>query len=169
MLEIINSLKPFFEDNYKRIHVREYARLQKISPPTASKTLSALEKKGLLKKETDKQYINYLANKESDIFIDLSRIHWKTKLKQSGLISHIKDEMLNPIIILFGSLAKAEAKKDSDIDLAIFTITKKELKTQEYERKLKRNLQILTFNNLESAGKELRNNILNGYKIEGSW
>ena len=54
MLEIFNKLKPFFEDNYKRISVREYARMQNISPPNASQLLNNLEKEGLLKKEEDR-------------------------------------------------------------------------------------------------------------------
>ena len=48
MLNIINNLKPFIEDSYRRINVREYSRLMKISPPTASKTLFELSKEGLL-------------------------------------------------------------------------------------------------------------------------
>ena len=32
---------PFFQDCYRRINVREYSRLMKISPPTASKLLSS--------------------------------------------------------------------------------------------------------------------------------
>ena len=51
MLTIFNNLKPFFEDNYRRISVREYARIIKISPPSASKLLNNLEKEGLLTKE----------------------------------------------------------------------------------------------------------------------
>ena len=54
MLKIIYILKPFFEDNYRRINVREYARLQKISPPTASKILEQMHKEKLLKKETER-------------------------------------------------------------------------------------------------------------------
>jgi len=46
MLNIINSLMPFFEDCYRRINVREYSRLRKSSPPTASKILFELNKEG---------------------------------------------------------------------------------------------------------------------------
>ena len=35
MLNIINNLRPFIEDCYRRISVREYSRLLKVSPPTA--------------------------------------------------------------------------------------------------------------------------------------
>ncbi|MEM4397559.1 MAG: nucleotidyltransferase domain-containing protein, partial [Candidatus Woesearchaeota archaeon] len=77
---------------------------------------------------------------------------------------------LNPVVYLFGSLSKAEAKIDSDFDLAIFTISKKELNTKEYEKKLKRKIQIFLYEYLESIqNKELKKNILNGFKLLGDW
>ncbi len=169
MLEIINTLKPFFEDNYKRIHIREYARLQKISPPTASKILEKLHKENLLKKENDKIYIYYYANKDSELFVDFSRIYWKIILDNSGLLKKLEEQFLTPVIFLFGSLSKAEAKHNSDIDLAIFTITKKELKLNKYEKLFKRKIQIFVFKNIEDVkNKNLLNNILNGYKLNGN-
>ncbi len=170
MLTIINNLKPFFEDCYRRIHVREYARIMRVTPPTASKLLNGMYKKGLLKKEVEKQYLLYYANKDSELFIDLSRIYWKYKLSYSGLLNFIEQQYLSPVVILFGSLSKAEVKKDSDIDLAIFTPTKKEIDLSRYEKKLKRKIQVFVFRSIDAVkNKELLNNILNGYKIMGEF
>ena len=74
MLDIFNKLQYFFEDCYRRINVREYAKLMKISPPTASKMLSEFQNEGLLKKEIDKGYHLFYANKENQQFIGLSRL-----------------------------------------------------------------------------------------------
>ena len=170
MLEIFNNLKPFFEDCYRRINVREYARIQKISPPTASKLLESLYKKKFLKKEKERIYIYYFANKDSELFIDLSRIYWKTILEKTALLKEAENLFLNPIIYLFGSLAKAEVKYDSDIDLAIFTPSKKEISFKKYEKLLKREIQVFVFKDLEDVkSKELLNSILNGYKLKGTW
>ena len=161
---------PFFEDNYRRINVREYARIQKISPPTASKLLDGYYQERILKKEQDKNYIYYYANKESNIFIELSRIYWHIKLKKSGLIDSLKKELLNPVIILFGSLSKAEVHPNSDIDLAVFTVSKKKIDMAYFEKKLKREIQLFVFKTRDNVkNKNLLNNILNGYKIEGNW
>ena len=111
----------------------------------------------------------YYANKDSELFIDLARIYWNITLKDSGLINYIAQETLTPVIILYGSLSKAEVKPNSDIDVAIFTVTKKELNIEQYEKKLKRKIQLMIFNDIGSPSKELLNNILNGYKLEGSW
>ncbi len=170
MLDIINSLTLFFEDCYARINVREYARLQKISPPTASKQLKTLREESLLKLEKEKQYFYYYANKDSDTFTDLSRIYWRLKLENAGLLDFFEKELLNPVIILFGSLSKSEVKPDSDIDLAIFTPTKKELTLEKYEKNLKRKIQLFIFSSIEqNKNIELQNNILNGYKLRGDF
>ncbi len=170
MLKIINDIKPFIDDNYRRINVREYARIQKISPPSASKLLENLKKEALLIKEKEKNYIYYAANKESRIFVDFSRIYWLKKIRASGCIEAIEKEYLNPIIILFGSLSKAEARKESDIDIAIFSVTKKRIDLARYEKKLGRKIQTFLFKNKEEIkSRELLNNILNGYILSGSW
>jgi len=170
MLKIIDNLRLFFEDNYRRIHVREYARIHKISAPTASKLLEGYHEEGLLGKTADKQYIYYFANKESALFVDLSRIYWREVIEKSGLAGMLSEEFIMPVIILFGSLAKAEVTQDSDIDVAIFTPTKKEPDLKEFETRLGRRIQLFTFLNREDVkNEELLNNILSGYKILGAW
>jgi len=165
MLNIINNLEPFFEDCYRRINVREYSRLMKISPPTSSKLLLNYNKKKLLLMEKDKNYIYYYANKNSKDFIDLSRIYWR--IKSLDILEYLDKTLLSPTIILFGSLAKAEAKQDSDIDLGVIA-HKKELKLSEFERKLKRKIQLFFFDSIKDVNnKELINNIINGYVLKG--
>ena len=170
MLKIINTLKPFFEDNYRRINVREYARMINVTPPTASKLLESYRKEGLLKKEEEKQYFYYFANKESSLFIDLMRIYWKFKFENVGLIKFFEEIYLNPLIILFGSLSKAESKLDSDIDMAVFASTKKNIKLERFEKKLDRGIHLFVFRGKgDVKSTELLNNILNGYVIRGHW
>ncbi len=165
MLKILNDLDPFFEDCYRRINVREYAKIMRISPPTASKLLDSYANINLLLKDKYKNYILFFANKESEDFIDLSRIYWRHVLKE--LVSMLVSKLTNPAIILFGSLSKAEVKSDSDIDLAIFT-QKKELDLRDFERRIKRKIQIFQFKSLSDIGnKELANNIINGYVLHG--
>jgi predicted nucleotidyltransferase len=164
MLNIINNLKPFFEDCYRRISVREYAKIIKVSPPTASTILHSLEKEKILIKEKDRNYLFFHANKENRQFIDLSRIYWLDNL--DSLILHLNKVLINPTIILFGSLSKAEAKNDSDIDIAIIS-NKKPVNVENLEKRLKRRIQVFWFNSLDIKDKELKNNILNGYILAG--
>lgn len=168
MLDIFNSLKPFFEDNYRRVGVREYARFAKISPPSASTLLSSLAKQGLLKHTEERRYIFYWANRESQLFVNLSRSYWGERLKE--FVNYANQQFISPVIILFGSLAKAEAKQDSDIDIAVFTASKRPLDLSLFEKKLKRKIQIFVFKSRADVGsEELLNNILNGTMLAGAW
>jgi len=165
MLKILNDLKSFFGDCYRRINIREYAKIMHISPPTASKLLGHYAKNGLLLKETYRNYILFHANKDSKDFIDLSRIYWRHELKE--LVDFIERKVTHPSIVLFGSLSKAEARTDSDIDMAIFG-HKKELDTNYFEKKIKRRLQTFWFDSIKDVkNKELAKNIINGYILRG--
>lgn len=164
MLEIINNLTPFFEDCYRRISVREYAKIIKVSPPTASKILMEYHKEGLLKKQEDRNYLFFFTNKENKVFIELSKVYWMDKLKE--VVEYIENKTVNPTIILFGSLSKAEVTPDSDIDITIIS-SKKNISLEDYEKKLKRKIQVFWFDNFKEIPKELKNNILNGYSLSG--
>jgi predicted nucleotidyltransferase len=165
MLKIINTLEPFFKDCYRRISVREYAKIMNISPPTASKVLKDYFKEGLLKKEEQYGRIFFSANRNNSIFKDLSKIYWKEQLKE--IIIKIEKENLSPTIILFGSLSKAENKDDSDIDIAVIGANKK-IDLSKFEKKLKREIQLFSYINFKAIkNKELANNIINGYVLKG--
>src|SRR3989344_5770692 len=154
MLKIINNLKPFFEDCYRRINVREYAKIMNISPPTASKMLASYSAEGLLLKENYKNYILFYANNKDKQFIDLSRIYWSYKLKE--VVSFIEKKIISPTIILFGSLSKSEVTSNSDIDLTVFANKKIEI---DFEKKLKRKIKIFWFKSIKDIkNKELANN-----------
>ena len=169
MLKIFNELEPFFKNNYQRINVREYGRIVNISAPSASKKLEELHNYGLLRKEIDRNYIFYSANNDH-LFIQLSQAYWRFKFKQSGLIKQLNQELVNPIIILYGSFAKAEITRNSDIDLAIFSVSKKKLNLDKFEKKLKRNIHPFLFTYQSSVkNKELLNNIMNGVILSGGW
>jgi len=165
MLKIINDLMPFFEDCYRRINVREYAKITRISPPTASKLLSHYCSEKFLVKSKYRNFLLFSANSPNKQFIDLSRIYWFERMDE--LIEFMKKKLVSPAIILFGSLSKAEAKADSDVDLAVFA-HKRELNLESFEKKLKRKIRIFWFGSLkEIKNKELANNILNGYVLAG--
>lgn len=166
MLRIFNNLKPFFEDCYKEVNVREYARVLRISPPTASKLAGYYSGQGLLKKRVFRNNLLFRANRESDLFIRLSTAYWSLKFKD--LLDYINSSLVSPQIILFGSLSKAETTDKSDIDLAIISIAKKELDLVKYEKALKRKIQLFIFSSFgDIKNLDLKSNILNGVVLSG--
>ena len=177
MLEIFNILEPFFRDNYRRINVREYARIMNISPPSASSLLHNLHKESILNKENERRYIYFYSNREDAVFIALSRIYWSIQIKRTGLIDYLQKGLVNPLIILFGSFSKAEIKEDSDVDIAVLTISEKRINpinTAFLEAKLKHKIHIFNLpnsfrSNKDAKNKELISNIINGHILSGAW
>jgi predicted nucleotidyltransferase len=165
MLKIINSLKPFFEDCYTGIGVREYSRLMKITPPTASKLLKDFSSYGLLKEKKDKLYLLFRANRESDDLKDLSRIYWREKFGEFA--NEIEKEMPSSEVILFGSLSKLETKEESDMDIAIISKYARKTNTEKFEKKYGRKIQIFYFKSVKEISNNLKENILNGFILKG--
>ncbi len=165
MLKTINNMKPFFENCYERINVRQYARMMKITPPTASSLLKLYEREGLLISARDRNYIMFYANRDSEIFIGLSRLYWQLRLYE--LVDFLESKLTSPTVVLFGSLSKAEAKSDSDIDIVIFA-AKRTVDFGHFEKKLKRKIQVFWYSSLKNVpSKELENSIINGHILTG--
>lgn len=170
MLNIFNYLEPFFKDNYRRIGVREYSRLKNISAPTASKILKNMVREGLLKREEERNYLFYSADRENEVFVSISRVFWFIELEKSGLLGFLEKEFSDPLVILFGSFSKAEVRKDSDIDIAIFSASHKKLDLSIFEKKLKRKIHLFTFKSAnEVKSPELLGNLQNGFILSGRW
>ncbi|KYK27084.1 hypothetical protein AYK26_00090 [Euryarchaeota archaeon SM23-78] len=162
MLDIFNKLGLFFEDCYREVNVREYARIIRISPPTASTALQRLEKEGLLKSRIERKNHLYRANRENPVFIDLSKAYWRQKL--TGLTTFLAEKINYKTIILFGSLTKAEATSNSDIDLYI-DYEEKPISLDEFEKKLRRRIQLHFRNELKNIN--LKKNIQQGMVLNG--
>lgn len=164
MLEIINGLEVFFEDCYREVTVREYARIRGISPPTSSKMLLGYKNHGLLRCEEQRRALLYSANRESEDFRDLCRMYWRMRLM--GLTQHLVHALVTPTIILYGALSKAEATADSDIDIAVLA-SNKGMDLAKYEEELGRAVQVLMFDSFPDMPRELAHNVLNGYVLYG--
>lgn len=117
MLDIFNNLKPFFEDTYRETSVREYARMRKISPPTASSLLKALAKESILLQREERNLLLFRADRESSLFKDLAIAYWKNTLQK--FLEPIREKFLFKKMTLFGSIAKAENKIESDVDIFV--------------------------------------------------
>ena len=163
MIEIINNLQPFFEDSYRRVGVREYARLIGVSPPTSSKLLKGFVKEGLLEKEDFRGLVLFHPVIGNRLFRDLCRIYWSSKLED--LVEYFDKEFVDSSIVLFGSLSKGEVRENSDIDLAIVKVSEKKVDLEKFEKKLKRKIQVFWFDSLKKG--ELMDNVVNGFVLKG--
>ena len=73
-------------------------------------------------------------------------------------------------VILFGSFARGENIKRSDIDILIITPLKKKIDISKFEEKIGHEIQIFTYSKeslKKMKNKELLNNFINGIVLEG--
>ena len=165
----LTVLKLFFEEPTREFNVRELARIIKISPATASKQLKSLAKKGLVKERKERFLNLYKANLESEFYRDFKIFYNLRKIKDSGLLDALNKFYLKPTVVLFGSSAYGSDTETSDFDLLVISEkTEDFLRLKEFEKKLKRSIQIFVFKDVKSIKNEhLVNNILNGITVHG--
>lgn len=168
-----NILKYFFEEPERQLHIRELSRITKKSPASISKYLNELKKEKILLSEKKFNHIFYKANTEFPLFKTRKLSYNLEQLHTSGLIEYLQDQYNHPqAIILFGSYAKAENNLKSDIDIVIITPLKKQVKTEQFEKKLGHSIQLFIHSHDEiklmaTKNKELLNNFINGIILQG--
>lgn len=169
MFKELNTLGVFFESPSREYHVREVARILKITPATASKELKRLAKIGILKERRLKIFKFYKANLENDLYRDLKRFYVIRKIKESSLVEELNRFYLKPTIVLFGSASHGLDTENSDIDLLVLSEKTKELPDlTKFEENINRKIQIFPVRHIRDLkNKHLINNVLNGIVLQG--
>ncbi len=161
-------LKLFFDGPNVRLHIREVARRTGLSPFGAMKILKSLEKEGMVLKKTTPVVVEYRGNYDNEKFIALKRSLNIYDLYASGLVSRLVDFYGVPeCVCLFGSYAKGEDIKESDIDLAIVTSNKKLPDLSTYEETLKRKISIHLVKDVKKEDAGFINSLANGIVLYG--
>jgi predicted nucleotidyltransferase len=166
ILELILGDSPL-----KHWHFEEIVKKSNTTRAITNKWLKRYVKEGLIKriKKTGK-FPYFTVGSHNHIYYAKKRIYMLNQLYKSGLIQDLTCLNNAKTIILFGSTAKGDWYKDSDIDLFIFGSTKG-FDKHKYEKILKRNIETHTFEDKDEI-KEVRTglikNVINGYVIKGS-
>ncbi|MBD3312057.1 hypothetical protein GF352_01220 [archaeon] len=131
----LQALALFTKGFTKKYYIREVQKLLNISPRTAQLILNDLEVKTVLESKTRgkiKEYKLKQASQTIDYLIFVEQYKKLTFLKTQPLIKELITKItphIKGVGLIFGSYAKARARKDSDIDLLIIgNYDKKEVK-----------------------------------------
>lgn len=151
---------------------RGIAKHLNITHPTVLTILQRLNKKGLIKKGvvitkgTPVAHLFWQANRETEKYKLLKKWYNIQSLYNTKLIEAIAAKTAPNAVVLFGSYNKGEDTEKSDID--IFVVSKEiSFKLQEYERKLKRKINITFEPRITQLNKEFLNNLINGTVLYG--
>jgi|AntAceMinimDraft_18_1070375.scaffolds.fasta_scaffold127605_2 predicted nucleotidyltransferase len=111
------------DENRQGLHMREISRQIKTGLPNIKRYLDIFEKRGIIKKEKKANLINITLNYKQEIFSDLKQIHLnlflelpkKIQLAFNDFLRELKEKPL--ISLIFGSYAKGNYTKKSDLDI----------------------------------------------------
>lgn len=127
----------FYSDKFAKIHLREIARKTKLNENSVSIFLNQLEKKKILKSEKEGNLKKYSIEKNNLTFslfsfFDVARFERLPVVRKKAIDYFINNLEIKPlIVVLFGSVAKGNFSKNSDIDL-LFIVNQK-IKTSKAE------------------------------------
>ena len=159
-------MKLFFDSPEKKFHIREIARLVRLSAPGVINIIGKLKKEGLVISRKEKVVVNVQVAKTEDFRL-LKRCYNIQNLNRSGIISFLRDRYEEPeAIVLFGSYSKGEDISTSDIDIAIVTQKALTLDIKKFEKKLKKKINIYEAH-IKTAEKEFMNELANGTVLHG--
>lgn len=159
-------LEEFFDYPRKEFYIRELSRATKIALPSVTNHLKALVSEGLVTKQKEGLYPNFIADRENDLFKLYKKFNLMHRIHETGLLKEIYDFFVPNAIILYGSASKGEDIEESDVDFFIQAKEKK-IDVSKYEKLLKRKIHLFCEENFNKLSKELRNNILNGIILKG--
>lgn len=167
----LNILAPFFEDPHKEFTIRELARIIHVNHTTVRQYLAKLVTEGILQKKKGQVYpvYNVIISRR---YLNLKLHYNLEKLRESDIIEHLEKSFDFPVIVLFGSYAKAQDAKDSDIDICVISNIKKELSLHSFQKILHKPVQLhlflkKEFETMKKKSPELVNSIANGIVLSG--
>lgn len=131
------------DENRAGLHIREISRQIKTGLPNIKRYLDILEKEKIIRKEKKANLINITLTYKSEIFPDLKRIHSNSFLDLPKNIQTASNDFLmeleeKPLIsLIFGSYAKGNYNKNSDLDIfLVFQELKNEKRIEETAKRI---------------------------------
>lgn len=163
-------LRLFFADPLPEgigFQLREISRKVDVAPPSVKKYLTGLEKEKLIIRTRHRihGYPVYHSNRDGEYFKFLKRLDTVLSIRDSGLLEYLSDKCMPDVIVLFGSAARGEDLKGSDLDIFL-QCKKADLNPGRFEKILERRINPF-FSSFNTLSKELKNNILNGIILKG--
>lgn len=162
-------LEMFFDNPTREFHFEEIVKDAKIARSKADGWLKKFQKDGLVTRVKPKGKMpHYIANYGSAAYMNRKRLFALNKLNESGFLEHLSGLKAKTVII-FGSIARSDWYKKSDVDLFIYGDSEC-IDVAKFEHRLHRNIQIFACENRKDLGKlgeGLIKNIISGDIIKG--
>lgn len=161
----------FFQEPTREWHFEEILREAGITRSKAAGWLRKFSREGLIRRVKEKGKMpHYISCYESPPYQNRKKLYAMEMLYDTGLLNHLASLEKAGTIILFGSFARWDWYRKSDIDIFIYG-EPDGLSIAKYEIKAKRDIQLFICRNkseLKKLGNGLLRNIIKGIVIKGS-
>jgi predicted nucleotidyltransferase/biotin operon repressor len=150
-------------------NARDLAIAVGVSQPAISKAIPTLGKQGLIvmSKDRKSKRLSIELNRENPLVIGMKRADNIRQIYESGLAEFLREKFPGCAVIVFGSFAKGEDVKKSDIDIAIVGTKNKTLNLTCFEKKLMKDVRINFYHSFKKISNELKGNIFGGILLSG--
>lgn len=163
-------LELFCENPTREWHFEEILKEAKITRSKADKWLKKFVRDKLIKRIKEKGRMPYyISNYQSPAYQNKKKLFALNQLYKSGFLNHLSSLQKAKIVIIFGSFARWDWYKNSDIDIFIYG-DPEGLRLAKYELKLHRDIQLFICRDKEELNKfsiGLIRNIIKGNIIKG--
>ncbi|MCK4590041.1 MAG: nucleotidyltransferase domain-containing protein, partial [Nanoarchaeota archaeon] len=160
-----------FEEPTREWHFEEIIKETKMARSKVNSWLKKFIKEELVKRVKPKGKMPYyVGNHNSSKYRGRKRLFALFKIYRSGLLDHLINLKKAKTVIVFGSFARSDWYKNSDVDVFIYGDSEG-LKLVDYELKLGRDIQLFICKNkkeLIKYGEGLLRNIIKGNLIKGN-
>ena len=151
---------------------KELSRKTSLGPPSTKKYIDARIKDGIVVERKVAGRKLYFANRENRLYRLYKRLDIILKLEKSGIIDFLNTKYGHPAIILFGSHSTGEATEDSDVDIAVFTESRRDADLKPFEKAIGRQTQLFKVSKadirrMRKEGKSVYQGLFNGLVISG--
>ena len=144
----------FLRNSQSKVSIRELARKAKVGVATAKRCIDYLVEKKLVTKEVIGNIFQCKLNESNQLVRQMKISLSIAEIEESKLIEELLESYpsINSIL-LFGSVALGTDNPSSDVDLLIISHQKIKIGPLKAERKLKRELSIITYPHSVWRGK----------------
>jgi predicted nucleotidyltransferase len=162
----------FTKEPYREFHLREVAKLAKVSSSTAKRFLDFYVESGFLEKQKKANLTLFNSNIENQSFRHIKIGYFLMSLQP--LVSNLCEVYSNASIVLYGSCARGEDDPHSDIDLLIITRRREKVELSASEKRLGRKITILVYEPHEWEEKAKKDKafyeriLIDGILLQGS-
>lgn len=154
----------------KQWHFNEIVKESKVTRAVANKWLKRYVQEGLIRRVKEKRKFPYFTcGMDNPVYISRKKLLAIEQVYKSGLAEHLLSLKDAKSVVLFGSFARGDWHKGSDIDIFIYGKSRGFEKSR-YELKLKRQIELHLFEtkaDLNRVKSGLLKNVLNGYALKG--